>query len=613
MEVQNKKCSFKDHKNIDAIKYCQECNIYICNKCEKTHSGFFENHHTLALDKEIDEFFTGYCKEKNHPIELSYFCKDHNTLCCPCCIAKIKTQGNGAHHDCNVCDINDISEEKKKNLSDNIKSLEKLYDLFQALLNDLKKAIQEIDDRKEEVKKDILQIFTGIRDELNKREDQLLKEVDQIYENKFNSKNIDNIIKDKKFSEKIKIYIDKGKIAEKDWNKINNKAILINDCINIENTIDKINNMNTSIEKYKIQDKKLNFNCNINDIINLIKTFGSFNKTINQQEVNININNFNPQNLNYIKQISSNYGCGNSCCYDSVCFFISKNNEYVLSYIDSSYKSIIFYDINNNNEIKKFNNAHDNNIYTIKHYPYDKYDIILSTSYNNDIKLWNYNEGINILTISKIYDNHNYVYSGCIIFDKNNFNIFCTGRQNYIKIYNQTGEFIKNIGNNNDNRYYIDSSEIEDKKYILVGGNKGIQTFNYPELNEYYTFIEGNDTQYHNEAKIIKINNNYNLIDTGSFNYIKIWDFINKNLITKINSNTTSQLYGYMIINNRYLFIGSDDKQIKEFDLEKKIIIKNINKHTSTVVGIKPVKDKNGNEFIVSYGCDNNIYLWGFN
>ena len=95
------------------------------------------------------------------------------------------------------------------------------------------------------------------------------------------------------------------------------------------------------------------------------------------------------------------------------------------------------------------------------------------------------------------------------------------------------------------------------------------------------------------------------------FNSIKIWDFINKNLITKINSN--SQLYGYMIINNRYLFIGSNDNQIKEFDLEKKIIIKNINKHTSNVYGIKQVKDKNGNEFIVSYGGDNNIYLWGFN
>ena len=220
---------------------------------------------------------------------------------------------------------------------------------------------------------------------------------------------------------------------------------------------------------------------------------------------------------------------------------------------------------------------------------------------------------MNILTISKIYENYNNVYSSCIIFDKNNFTIFCTGRQNYIKIYNQAGEFIKNIGNNDALRFYIDSSEIEDKKYLIVGGNKGIQVFNLPALTEYHTFIEGNDGNYHNEAKIIKINDTYNLIDTGSFNHIKIWDFINKNLINKINSDTTDNLRGFMIINNRYLFIGSYDKNIKEFDLEKKIMIKSINKHNSTVVGIKPVIDKNGNIFIISYSQDKNIYLWGFN
>ena len=162
-------------------------------------------------------------------------------------------------------------------------------------------------------------------------------------------------------------------------------------------------------------------------------------------------------------------------------------------------------------------------------------------------------------------------------------------------------------------RYYIDSSEIEDKKYLIVGGDKGIQVFNLPALTEYHTFIEGNDTQYHNEAKVIKINDTYNLIDTGSFNYIKIWDFVNKNLINKITSDTTNNLRGFMIINNRYLFIGSCDYNIKEFDLEKKIMIKSINKHNCTVVGIKPVKDKNGNIFIISYSQDKNIYLWGFN
>ena len=372
--------------------------------------------------------------------------------------------------------------------------------------------------------------------------------------------------------------------------------------------------MNTNIENYKTEDKKLNFISNPDDIINLIKIFGTFDKKINQQEVNITINIFNPQNLNYIRQISSNFGCTHNYICDCLCFFISKNSEYVLCFADGSYRTLIFYDINNNNEIKKINNAHDNNIFTIKHYPYNKYDIILSTSSNNDIKIWNYNECLNILTISKIYENYNNVYSACIIFDKNNFNIFCTGIQNYIKIYNQTGEFIKNIGNNDVFRYYIDSSDIEDKKYLLVGGNKGIQTFNYPELNEYYTFIEGSDSNYHNEAKIIKIKDTYNLIDTGYFNSIKIWDFLNKNLIAKITSNNTSQLKGYMIVNNRYLFIGTQDSQIKEFDLEEKIIIKSISKHNGKVVGIKPIKDKNGNIFVVSYSQgDKTIHLWGFN
>ena len=110
-----------------------------------------------------------------------------------------------------------------------------------------------------------------------------------------------------------------------------------------------------------------------------------------------------------------------------------------------------------------------------------------------------------------------------------------------------------------------------------------------------------------------KINNTYNLINTGDFNSIKIWNFLDKSLITKINSNTNSGLGGFTIINNRYLLIGSCDKNIKEFDIEKQMMIKDINKHSNYVIGIKPVKDKNGNIFFVSYSQDKNIYLWSAN
>ena len=63
MDIQNFKCSFEEHKDIDASKYCQECNVYFCNKCEKLHSELFKNHHTFPLDKNSNELFTGFCKE----------------------------------------------------------------------------------------------------------------------------------------------------------------------------------------------------------------------------------------------------------------------------------------------------------------------------------------------------------------------------------------------------------------------------------------------------------------------------------------------------------------------------------------------------------------------
>ena len=216
MEFQNHKCSSEVHKDIDACKYCQECNAYFCNKCAGIHIGLVKNHHTFHLDNDINELFTGFCKEKNHRKELDYFCKDHNIPCCVACIARIKTRENGKHHDCNLCDINDICDDKKKNLSNNIKNLENLSNSFQSLVNELKKIMEEIDKNKEHVKDEIQKIFTKIRSELNNREDQLLNKVDNIFEKKFNIENINNILKDKKYSDKIKKYIEKGKIQKKD-------------------------------------------------------------------------------------------------------------------------------------------------------------------------------------------------------------------------------------------------------------------------------------------------------------------------------------------------------------------------------------------------------------
>ena len=50
--MENKiKCFSEEHKEIDAISFCNECRIYMCDKCDNTHTSFFKNHHTIKLDK----------------------------------------------------------------------------------------------------------------------------------------------------------------------------------------------------------------------------------------------------------------------------------------------------------------------------------------------------------------------------------------------------------------------------------------------------------------------------------------------------------------------------------------------------------------------------------
>lgn len=165
-------------------------------------------------------------------------------------------------------------------------------------------------------------------------------------------------------------------------------------------------------------------------------------------------------------------------------------------------------------------------IYTIKYYEYNLYDIILTSSSNNDIKIQNYNESLNILTINNIFNNNNnYVYSSALLFDKNSFYIFCVGDNNYINIYISLGSLFKKIGNNDEYRCYIEILEINGNKYIISGGNKCINVFNYPSFLNYNCFRENNEDKYHNYAKIIQLKNIYHLIDVEYFNQIKIWDF----------------------------------------------------------------------------------------
>ena len=263
----SKNCSSKEHQNEPSISFCQKCEIYMCSKCDQIHTNLCPNHKIINIQKSsfFPENFTIFCSvEKHHQIQLDYFCKTHNQLCCAACIAKIKDKENGQHKDCEVCSINDIKEEKKNFLDKNLLFLENLEKNFEKKYEEIKDIYNTILQAKKEVENYIKKIFSEIKENVNKREQELINEVN----NQFNYLycNEENFKKSENLNNKINTYLNKAKKLNKKFNNnsrndfINNNNLIyfINECIDIEKNINQINIINENLKKCD-----LNFNIRI--------------------------------------------------------------------------------------------------------------------------------------------------------------------------------------------------------------------------------------------------------------------------------------------------------------------------------------------------------------
>ena len=184
MDNLKKKCSTKKHSEIDAVIFCNDCKKYFCNKCKNQHLDILDDHRIINLNN-INEIFIDECKENNHCYKYEFFCKRHYILCCCACITKIKDDGYGQHSDCDVCHIKYIKDEKKNKLKENLNNLEELYNQMEKSINEIRNIYEEINKNKEELKLKIQNIFTNIRNVLNNREDELLLEIDNLFNSKF--------------------------------------------------------------------------------------------------------------------------------------------------------------------------------------------------------------------------------------------------------------------------------------------------------------------------------------------------------------------------------------------------------------------------------------------
>ena len=246
-------------------------------------------------NKESNETNYDICYEQNHQQKLEYFCRTHNKLCCRACATKIKGLGNGQHYDCNICFVKDIKEESKNKLKQNLIYLENNISLFDSIVDSLRRAYEEISGKKEKLKIRIQKLFTKIRNDINKREDKLLFQVEEIFEKYFFKKNlkknIDNIIN------QINISFTKGKIVLNNFNNNDiNLISLINDYIIIEDCINNMNLIKENLKNYeknkimkidlRLNEEEINFLINIKNLGNIYTTDFIFNLKNNFEELN---------------------------------------------------------------------------------------------------------------------------------------------------------------------------------------------------------------------------------------------------------------------------------------------------------------------------------------
>ena len=574
-QTEKKKCSSKKHSNIDAIAYCQKCKLYLCNKCQNYHSELFESHEIINLNNP-NEVFLDTCNENNHTAKLEFYCKDHNTLCCVACISKLKEEGYGQHSDCDVCHIKNIKDEKRNKLKENINNLEELYKQIEKSINKLKIINEEINKNKEELKLKIQTIFTKIRNVLNEKEDKLLLDIDNEYNNKYIK---ESIIKENiKLPNKIKKSIDKAKMIEKEWNE-NNLSSLINDCIIIENDINEINNIN---DKSNI-NIKIEFNIKeeqISNLIDAIKNFGNIIAIDDNDKI---------ENKNHIYTLSNHTNF-------VLCLCVLNDGRLVSG---SSDKSIIIYN-KNTYQPDLIIKEHTESVYCIIQLSTGE---LVSCSQDYKIKIYNI-KGSEYEVIQTLNNHTNTVYK--IIELQNKVLTSCSFDESIIFYKRENKEFKKDYQIETNGPCYsiiqtkdneICYSERNNKAICFYDILEGKIKEKIPNINKCNGYAE-RFIMIREDLLLIPGENQLSIINTNEYKLTRIIDVPNTNYI-----------YGVCLLNKNMLLTGDKSKIIRQWKIDGDNLIL-ISKKEKAHDNFIDVLLNMGNGLIASGSDDYTIKIW---
>ena len=347
--------------------------------------------------------------------------------------------------------------------------------------------------------------------------------------------------------------------------------------------------------------------------INLIK---NENKLLNKEISKLkNCNSNDPEKIEKLEEIK-NHSYTSMDLDNTFTVFRSINDILYLIYSTQS-KSIICYDLENQQIINKIKKSHNEFITNFKYYfdNINKRDLLMSISKDdNNIRVWNANNWECLCNLKNI-NNTGLLYSACLLNENQNY-IITSNYSNElnsesIKVFDFKGNKIKEIDGSNEDVLYIDSYYDKNlsKSYIITGNINYAKSYDFIQNKLYFKYCDNSNTS-HNSI-IIK-NDEYivQLIESSYDGNIRIWNFHSGLLLDKIKINEEG-LRSICLWHNHFLFVSCEEKIIKLIELKKKIIMKNLEGHTSEVLCLKKFNHSHFGECLISQDYDNNIILWG--
>ena len=325
-----------------------------------------------------------------------------------------------------------------------------------------------------------------------------------------------------------------------------------------------------------------------------------FNGKYNKNE---EIFNNSPEKIDFFKKL--NVKCFSFDIYNQFCVLSSKN-KCLLVYKNK--KNLEFIDLKKNS-ISEIISVYDDNIITIRYFKKNKDNLIITSSYDNCIKIFNVKNWDLLVNIENVGDNKDYNINSVLLIEDNDSNsniISCNYNDSYLKLFSFKGEFIKKFCNCGNGVVFIDFYKENSDIFIITCGNT-ISSFNYENGQLYQKYKEIETTN----CLIKNINGIVSLIFAESYaNKIYVYDFHEGTLFNIIKLNKSIQLNCLCFWNYDYLISGGEDNKIYIIDYKKNKIVKTLVGHIGSVYTVLKFK-LDEEEYLISQGeGSDGIRLW---